>query len=275
MDNVLIFGSDKRQLAVNEAFLKNNIQTQYIKNASRDVLEYYVKISKIIVLPVIFTEDNIYITKTNILISDFLSLDLSNKLIFYGIVDKKTKKYFIDKNFKTFQFTEDIYFKKVNSILTVEATLKLMIESRDISVYNSNVLITGYGFLSKELSKTLSFLGANISIYLRDKNILDKNINTNKIKFFHLSDISKNQKFDFVINTPNAYIFDKNLYDKYHKKTLFIDLASSPGGFNFDTSNFNNIIIARGLPSKFSYISAGILIYETIIKILKEENNYE
>lgn len=271
MSDILIFGSDKRQLALNEAFLKNNVKTQYIKNASFDTLEHYVKKSKIIVLPIIFTEDSIYITKTNILISDFLSLDLSDKLIFYGLVDKKTNEYFIEKKIKTFQLTEDVYFKKVNSILTVEATLKLMIESRDISIYNSNILITGYGFLSKELSKTLSFLGANVSVYLRNKSILEKNKNTNKIKFFNLSDIGENQEFDFVINTPNAFIFEKNLYDKYNKKTLFIDLASSPGGFNFDTSKFNNIIIARGLPSKFSYISAGNLIYETIIKILKEE----
>ena len=38
--------------------------------------------------------------------------------------------------------------------------------------------------------------------------------------------------FDFVFNTIPSFIFTRNVLSKHHKDTLFIELASTPGGFD-------------------------------------------
>ena len=63
--------------------------------------------------------------------------------------------------------------------------------------------------------------------------------------------------------------FAEKILKEANKETLFIDLASAPGGFEKSTDL--NIITALSLPGKYSPKSAAEIIYKTIRPFLNKE----
>lgn len=76
-----------------------------------------------------------------------------------------------------------------------------------------------------------------------------------------------------MLNTVPALIFDEQLLMNTDKDTLFIDLASKPGGIDkaAATSFDIDVIHALGLPGKTAPKTAGIIIKNTIVNMLEED----
>ena len=72
--------------------------------------------------------------------------------------------------------------------------------------------------------------------------------------------------YEIIINTVPILIFKKEELEEVHPKTLIIDLASKPGGIDFDTAQKLgiNTIHALSLPGKYSPQSAANFIEEAI-----------
>ena len=80
-------------------------------------------------------------------------------------------------------------------------------------------------------------------------------------------------KYDVVFNTVPSLVFDKRLLEKTPDDTLIIDLASRPGGVDMNTAKAmgKHVIWALSLPGKVAPVSAGKIIFSTVMKILGEE----
>ena len=81
--------------------------------------------------------------------------------------------------------------------------------------------------------------------------------------------------YDLVFNTVPKLIFDRNILERFNKHTLFIDLASKPGGIDFEAAHdFGlKIIWALSLPGKTAPVTSGEIIAETISSMLEERND--
>ena len=92
--------------------------------------------------------------------------------------------------------------------------------------------MTGYGRIGKVLSEMLKGLGANVTVSARkpaDLAWIQLN-GYQAVQTSQLADLSGN--FDFVFNTIPSFIFTRKVLSRHHKDTLFIELASTPGGFD-------------------------------------------
>ena len=71
-------------------------------------------------------------------------------------------------------------------------------------------------------------------------------------------------EFDIIFNTIPSLIFKKD--------ALIIDLASKPGGIDFDAAKAYGlkVIWALSLPGKIAPVSSGAIIKDTIMNIIKE-----
>ena len=67
-------------------------------------------------------------------------------------------------------------------------------------------------------------------------------------------------------------IFDRDFLCKVDRDTLLVELASVPGGFDICAARElgANISWALSLPGKYAPESAGAIIAESVLKILKE-----
>ena len=132
-----IFSADKRMMKIKELLEADG------HNVFLHTEDDYKK-GDVLILPVPMTDDKIHIKGTDIKISD---LEDFNGRIFGGMVPEYYP--FIKDYFKS----EEVEI--ANAVPTAEGAIELAIKETDITLSSATVLITGFGRITKILSKTL------------------------------------------------------------------------------------------------------------------------
>lgn len=163
-------------------------------------------------------------------------------------------------------------FAVKNAVLTAEGAIELLLRHYEDSIFDSRVLVLGYGRIGKVLSRYLSALGTEVTVAARkasDRAWI-------KSMGYHAADYSFKELngYPIIINTVPAPILTAELIDTLRDDVFLIDLASMPGGVDFKRANERDLtcIHALALPGKTAPKAAGRIIKETIIQIIKEEN---
>jgi dipicolinate synthase subunit A len=80
------------------------------------------------------------------------------------------------------------------------------------------------------------------------------------------------EECDVILNTVPSVIFSEGVIRGITNKPLYVEIASSPGGIDVSAACDVGIrtIFAPSLPGKYSPISAGKYIFETISDILSK-----
>ncbi len=140
----------------------------------------------------------------------------------------------------------------LNAIPTVEGTIKIVLEEREETIYESNVLICGFGRIGKILCNRFKSLGADVYCVARREADLAW-IREGKYVSLKYDEICEYaSEFDVVINTvPSLVITEKELAT-FNKDVLIVDVASNPGGIDKEYALSKNIkvITALGIPGK-------------------------
>lgn len=288
--NFLIIGGDIRLLYLAEILAKKNntiyLIGHYIDKDIKNIINLN-DISEIncdincIILPVITSLDdetiNILFTQQKVYIDKIIELSDEQTTIFVGNCSYILSEKFKDNNIKFYDYFTDEKLTILNAIATSEGAIKLAIENTLKTLYKSKILITGFGRISKILLNHLKGFNADILIAARSE---EQRVwaETNGAKSIHIKDIAKTntiQDIDIVFNTIPSMIFDKNTLLLLKKDCLIIDLASKPGGVDFDFAKKTNkkIIWAGGLPGKISPLSATEYILEVVEKNLQIGEN--
>lgn len=202
--------------------------------------------------------------------------ELKNKVIIAGAVKQEIKDIACKNNIKIVDLMEDEELTILNIIPTVEGAIQVAMENTEITIYNSNCLVLGYGRIGKLLSKNLKDLGANVSCMARK----EKDLAWCKVygyKAINLKDLDKNlNNYDIIFNTvPSLILDDKKLKLLKGQNTLIIELASSPGGIDFKKAEEYHIkvIKALGLPGKVAPLTSAKYIKNTLERILNKKEN--
>lgn len=158
----------------------------------------------------------------------------------------------------------------LNAIATAEGAIQIAMEEFPKTLHGSNILVMGFGRIGKVLAKMLQGIGANVYCEAR------KNEDLVYIKAYgytpiNLKDLDENlHQFDIIINNIPVQILDKIRLNLLKKDVLIIDLASKPGGIDFEYAKKQNIktIWALGLPGKVAPLSAAEYIKTTLYNII-------
>lgn len=158
-----------------------------------------------------------------------------------------------------------------NSLLTAEGALRVFLDNSEITVFNSNLCVTGYGRIGKLLSEKLKALGANVTVYARSEKSLAE-AECMGFRAISLDKFISFSNFDCVFNTVPSVLFDKR-FAKDVTKTKYIELASSPGGLDEDAKKLfgQNYVPAPSLPGRYIPKSAGRIIGKCIDELLQSE----
>jgi dipicolinate synthase subunit A len=88
-----------------------------------------------------------------------------------------------------------------------------------------------------------------------------------------LSDVGKYlPSMDVIFNTIPYVLLDESLLRQLKNDTLIIDLASKPGGVDFEKAKQlgKKVIWALSLPGKVAPVTAAMFIKETVYNIVEE-----
>ncbi len=207
-----------------------------------------------------------------ILISDLIELLNSTQVLIGGRFDTKLSTLFAENNIKAIDILAREEFAVLNAISTAEGAIQIAMENSQSTLHNTPILVLGFGRIGKILCKMLDGLGADV--YCEARKFSDIAwIKAYGYKPIHLKELDQHlDKFNLFINTIPFVVFDKERIDKMHKDSIFIDLASKPGGIDIEYGKEKNIniILALSLPGKVAQITAATHLKETIGNIFEE-----
>ena len=274
-ENVKIFGFDR----INDEFFANN-NIKKITNEKEllteleeretifdNNLEIDKQNKKIIIGPIPYSTDG----KT--LYAPFCNKKLDINLL-------KGKKIIAGKipeevaDIKSIDILKNEYFTIRNTVPTAEGAIAKAIELTDINIDKANIMVLGFGRVGKTLCYKLKNLGANVYAEARKERDLAW-IDVFGYNAIPLEKINENIcKMDIIFNTIPELILDKSKLILMNEKTLIIDLASKPGGTDFESANKMGIkaILYSGIPGKIASEYEAELIKEVIYKEIKRKD---
>ena len=210
-----------------------------------------------------------YSTK-DILIEEFFET-VKNKKIITGNITDEIKKYIkLENNNEIIDILKFEELTVLNAIPTAEGAIQIAMEKSKITLHGSNCLILGFGRIGKILSKMLLGIGANVYCEARKQHDIAW-IKTYGYNAINLEELDKYlNKFDFIFNTIPYLILDKNRLNLLKTDCVLIDLASKPGGIDFEEANKLNLETewALALPGKVAPKSSANYIYQIIKQII-------
>lgn len=162
----------------------------------------------------------------------------------------------------------------LNSIPTAEGALQIAMEELPYTIRGIKTVVCGMGRVGSTLARLLHAVGADVTVAARksrDYAICE----AEGLKYCTYAQLRKILPDTILVyNSVPALVFGRELLDCMHPETLLIDLASMPGGTDFEYAAMRHIrtIHALSLPGKVAPSGAAQIIQKVIYNILNEKN---
>jgi dipicolinate synthase subunit A len=160
----------------------------------------------------------------------------------------------------------------LNSIPTAEGALMLAIQHTPFTIHHANVMILGFGRVGVTAARIFSSVGAKVHVCVR------KPADAARVFEMGLTPVLVQKlsaaapEINIFLNTIPFCILDASIISSMSKDTLIIDLASKPGGTDFDFAKEKGIktLWELGLPAKVAPKTAGEIIGNVLSELMLE-----
>ncbi len=252
--------------------LGSDDRTMYLRKILKDEKKDIVSLEKadVVITPIPFTKDKVRIFGESIKIEDLIENLSKGKILISGAIPKEIKVKLESRSIAYFDIMENDSMAINNAIPTAEGAINIAIENTDFTLQGSNVLILGFGKIGKVLAKMLHGIGANVYCEARKESDISL-INAMGLNSVHLSELNDViPNMNVIFNTIPSLILDKQKLKLVDKNSLIVDLASAPGGVDFNFAKEQDIAVkwALALPSKVAPFTAAKYIKKEIDKII-------
>ncbi len=160
-----------------------------------------------------------------------------------------------------------------NSIPTAEGALMMAIQNTDITIHNSQCIVLGLGRVGMTLARTLNKLGAKVRVGIRRQDHSARAFEMG-LDPFYLEDLNNQvENVDLLFNTIPALVVDATVIKQMSHQAVVIDLASRPGGVDFQYAEKRGIkaLLAPSLPGIVAPKTAGQILARSIIDLIMED----
>ncbi len=162
----------------------------------------------------------------------------------------------------------------LNSVPTAEGALQIAMEELPYTIRGLRTVVCGMGRVGSTLARLMQRVGADVTVAARSSRdfAICEAEGLKSCTYSHLRRILPEALL--VYNTVPALIFGRELLDCMNQEALLIDLASMPGGTDFEYAAKRRIrtIHALSLPGKVAPAGAAQIIQKVIYNILHEKN---
>lgn len=263
-NNLLLYGLEK-------SVQLSKVQSEGYRHAHN--LQQALQKIDFVITSIPLTKDGVTVnavyTEKNILVEDVFKM-LNNVKIITGNITEKIMEYVKpENNVELIDVLKLEELTVLNAIPTAEGAIQIAMEKSPITLHGSNCLVLGFGRIGKILSKMLMGIGANVYCEARKQSDIAwiKSYGYKAIELDELNDYLGS--CDFIFNTIPHLILDEARLKLIKKQCILIDLASKPGGIDFEKSREIGIDTewALALPGKVAPRTSANYIYEIIKKL--------
>lgn len=229
-----------------------------------------------IILPLPVSADGITVSTPysgkSISIESLIPILKENGIVFGGMISDDIKKIFEEKGITVADYAKREEFAVLNAVATAEGAIQFAMEELATTLSGRKILILGAGRIAKVLIDMLSGFHTEITVAARKYSDLAwaQVYGCNAVHINSADEAVKN--CDIIFNTVPAVILDEKKLRIISQNSLVIDLASKPGGVDFDTASRRGVkaIWLLSLPGKVAPVTSGEIIAETFKNILSE-----
>jgi dipicolinate synthase subunit A len=202
--------------------------------------------------------------------SQYLASLRPGTLIVAGSFPERWMKKADSFQLKVLQYADDDEIAILNSIPTAEGALQYAMEELPITIHGSKVVIVGFGRIGISVARVFKALGAEVTVTARRKAALARAKEMACATVLLDSWLDTASKADLVINTVPALVIHEQIINKLNPATVILDLASAPGGTDFEAAEKRNIkaILVPGLPGLVAPKTAGAILAATVPKLI-------
>jgi dipicolinate synthase subunit A len=167
----------------------------------------------------------------------------------------------------------------LNSVPTAEGAIQVAMEETKITIHGSTCLVVGFGRCGLAIVQRLLALGAHVTVAARSRSDLARAAVLGA-RGLDLAKLATMTDFDLIFNTVPALVLDWPYLRLVNRDVVIIDIASSPGGTDFEAARQLGLraIHALSLPAKVAPITAGEILVRAVHRLLEnllEEDSYE
>ena len=295
--NFLIVGGDKRISILAKELLNDGNNVYTFANKVEDITEiekigdikkysYDIVISS---MPLTKDNKNVYtpLSDKKVSLEELKEISKGKKLIagkftkdFENIqnksIDTTNNKIYDDKKIqsnaiKCFDILKDEATTILNTIPTAEGAIQIAMEETDYTLSEMKALVIGFGRVGKTLANMLRRMGLDVYCEARKETDLAW-IKAYGYKPIPLEKMKNNLcKMDIIFNTVPFQILDKSTLIFINRNTLIIDLASAPGGVDYEIAKKLGIkaILASALPGKVAPNTAAKYLKDFVYRAIK------
>ena len=187
-------------------------------------------------------------------------------VVFGGAMSEEWKSFLEVNGISYWDFMKIPEVVEGNGWITAEATLAEVLLQSARSVRGQNVLVTGYGCCGQKIAKIFADVGACVTVAVRRKEV-QKQVEKDGYKGVQLSEvISVVGHMNTIINTVPAMIITNAIIENMMKDALIVDIASKPGGTDFEAAKQYGITakLALGLPGIYTTTSSAEILKQAI-----------
>ena len=282
-NGILLIGGDKRQIVAENCMHQLGWKTSVCMVESQSMAKGTVytnwnlaaRENRILVFPLPISKKGIYLNSSDeIPLAHILDCIQTQSLVFGGKLSKDICSVLEQKELRYFDYYND-EFQIRNALPTAEAAIGIALLESPRVLLGARSLVVGYGKIGKVLSQKLQLFGVNVTVGARKLTdlALAKNCGHAALSIANGIPDYILDNFDFIFNTVPVRLFGRKEMSSIKAETLFIELASFPYGIDIEMSKEYpfRTILAESLPGKYSPISAGEILAETVVQILEKE----
>lgn len=234
-----------------------------------------------IIGPIPITQDgkNLYmpLSGQKIMITELIGKIPSKSILISGKLNSQIIDDCGKKEVELWDILEREDFAVLNAIPSAEGAISIALQEMPITLHGCKAAVIGFGRIGKVLSKFLRGFGADVFVVARrvESLVWADCYDCNPVE--HKDIASVLGEADVVFNTVPSMVLDKNYLELLQKQCLIVDLASKPGGVNFDIAKDLGlkVIWALSLPAKIAPHTAAKIVRDAVYNIWKERwKNY-
>jgi dipicolinate synthase subunit A len=263
---VLSMGFDKNVFCTNETS-KVKLLGSLALNENR--VDY-------LILPIPAAKDELHVNTKyfsgDIPMSSLPPLIKEGGTVFAGRLSKVHEKMFEDAGISVVDYSNREDFAVMNAVATSEGAIQIAMEETKTTISSQKILILGMGRIAKVLLLHLRGFTDDITAAARKPHDIVWAGIFGKSGISLTESYKRLGEFDLIFNTIPTEILTANRLSQVKETAAIIDLASKPGGVDFEAAERLGIkaIHALSLPGKVAPVTAGKVIAKTIENILIE-----
>ncbi len=194
-------------------------------------------------------------------------------VLFGGMIPPSVREHAERVHKEMFDYYEREELQRLNAMPTAEGALEILMQSMPSTVFGSNVLIVGFGRTAQSVAVLLKAVGADVCVCARKQEALAhaRTLGMRALPVERLGN-EKHTQYDAVVNTVPARMVTAQVLSRLRPDCFVLDLASSPGGTDFEYAKQNGFEtkLALSLPGKVAPKTAGGIIKETVLNMIEE-----